>query len=171
MIIVLNGPLGIGKSTLGETLMERLDDCVYLDGDRLIAVNPPPVDALGQLHAVFALLIAHYRREGYRHFVLDYLWRSPAELEALRRTLSPLDDEVRCFLLTLPVEENLRRIQRRASVRAINEDDFERRTFVEERELLAACADGELGEPFDVSAPPEVLADVMSRRLGLEPTA
>lgn len=40
MIIVLNGPLGIGKSTLAEALTESLDGCVMLDGDRLLAVSP-----------------------------------------------------------------------------------------------------------------------------------
>jgi hypothetical protein len=34
MIIVLNGPLGIGKSTLAEALTESIDACVMLDGDR-----------------------------------------------------------------------------------------------------------------------------------------
>lgn len=32
MIIVLNGPLGIGKSTLAEALAEAIDHCVMLDG-------------------------------------------------------------------------------------------------------------------------------------------
>jgi adenylate kinase family enzyme len=42
MIIVLNGPLGIGKSTFAEALTESIESSVMLDGDRLVAVNPPP---------------------------------------------------------------------------------------------------------------------------------
>jgi shikimate kinase len=41
MIIALYGPLGIGKSTLAEALAESIDRCVMLDGDHLVAVNPP----------------------------------------------------------------------------------------------------------------------------------
>lgn len=41
MIIVLNGPLGIGKSTLAEALTESIEQSVMLDGDRLAATNPP----------------------------------------------------------------------------------------------------------------------------------
>ena len=67
MIIVLNGPLGIGKSTLAEALAESIDQCVMLDGDHLVAVNPPPSDAIEHLHSTIALLIAHHRRFGYRH--------------------------------------------------------------------------------------------------------
>jgi deoxyadenosine/deoxycytidine kinase len=40
MIIVLNGLLGIGKSTLAEALAESIEQCVMLDGDHLVAANP-----------------------------------------------------------------------------------------------------------------------------------
>jgi hypothetical protein len=166
MIIVLNGPLGIGKSTLAEALMESIDGCAMIDGDRLAAVNPPHRDALDHLHAAMALLVAHHRAFGYRHFVIDHYWRSAAELADLRRRLAPAGDDFRCFVLTLPVAENLRRIERRASARAIDEIEFERQTVDREREELSRAGDG-LGEPFDVSAPPEELVPILLRRLGL----
>jgi hypothetical protein len=167
MIIVLNGPLGIGKSTLAEALMESIDSCVMLDGDRLDAVHPPHRDELEHVHSTIALLVAHHQRFGYRHFILDYLWGSPAELADLRRRLEPIDGDIRIFLLTLPAEENLRRIERRASTRALDELEFELRTFAKEREVLAAGSGSSLGEPFDVSAPPAELVQAMLRRLGL----
>jgi thymidylate kinase len=166
MIIVLNGPLGIGKSTLAEALTESIDSCVTLDGDQLVAANPPYHDELAYLHSTIALLVEHHSRFGYRNFVIDHLWRSAAELADLRRRLEPFDADVRCFLLTLPPLENLRRIEQRASVRAIDELEFEHDTFVEEREALAASAGSELGEPFDVSAPPAELVQTMLHRLG-----
>ena len=84
MIIVLNGPLGIGKSTLAEALTERIESCVMLNGDRLVAVNPPAADALDHLHSTIALLVAHQGHYGYRNYVIDHVWRSPAELGDLR---------------------------------------------------------------------------------------
>lgn len=167
MIIVLNGPIGIGKSTLAEALMESIDGCVMLDGDKLLAANPPPANEVEQLHSLVALLVAHYQRLGYRHFVIDHLWRSPAELADLRQRVVAIDAgaAVHCFLLTLPVDENLRRIERRQRARAIDESDFELRALAEERELLSSGSD--LGEPFDVTAPPAELVAKMLRRLGL----
>ena len=164
MFIVLNGPLGIGKSTLAEALTESLDSCVWLDGDRLTAINPPPADELEHLHSTIELLVAHHRRIGYRHFVIDHVWRNSAELSDLRRRLTAIsaDSEVRCFLLTLPMDENLRRIERRQEARAIDERAFEQGTVIEEREALARSSD--LGEPLDVSAPPsELVATILSR--------
>jgi thymidylate kinase len=169
MIIVLNGPLGIGKSTLAEALAETIDQCVMLDGDHLVAANPPPADEIEHLHSTIALLVAHHRRFGYRHFVIDHIWRSPAELADLRRRLLDVDAqaEIRCFLLTLPLDENLRRIERRQSTRALDEHELERRTVAEERELLFDRAVGDLGEPFDVSAPLTDLVTALLLRLGI----
>jgi shikimate kinase len=169
VIIILNGPLGIGKSTLAEALAESIDWCVMLDGDHLIAANPTPADEIEYLHSTIALLVAHHRRFGYRHFVIDHIWRTPEELADLRRRLLDVDvdADIRCFLLTLPLQENLRRIERRQSVRALDEAEFERETLADERQALLAGADETLGEPFDVSAPPEDLVAELLNRLGM----
>jgi hypothetical protein len=73
--------------------------------------------------------------------------------------------DIRCFLLTLPLEENLRRIERRQQARALDERDFERQTVENERATLANRMD--LGELFDVSGSPEDLVRKLTRRLGL----
>ena len=170
MIILVNGPLGIGKSTLAEALAERIDGCVMLDGDHLIAANPPPADEVDYLHTILALLVQHHRSQGYRHFVIDHLWRTPAELADLCGRLRDSDAglDIHCFLLVLPLDENLRRIQRRQGTRALDEREFEMRTVLEER--MALCAPGRdgLGEPFDVSAPPAELVARLLLRLGLQ---
>lgn len=164
MFIVLNGPLGIGKSTLAEALTEHIESCVWLDGDRLTAVNPPAADELEHLHTTIELLVTHHQRFGYRHFVIDYVWRTPAALSDLRRRLLAISpgSEVRGFLLSLPIDEHLRRIERRQQGRAIDEREFEQRTVIEEREALAGSS--ELGETLDVSAPPsDLVATILSR--------
>lgn len=169
MFIVLNGPLGIGKSTLAEALVERIDRCVMLDGDHLIATNPSPVDDIAYLHSVIKLLVAHHRRFGYQHFVINHIWRTSAELSELHRNLIEIDPsaDVRCFLLSAPLEENLRRIELRQAARAIDERKFEQRTVMEEREALFSSPDVALGEHFDVSAEPADLVPRLLVRLGL----
>jgi shikimate kinase len=168
MIIVLNGPIGIGKSTLAQALTESIEYCVMLDGDELLAANPPPANELAHLHSIVALLVTHYRGFGYRHFVMSHLWRSSAELADLRRRVTAVeaDADVRCFLLTLPADENLRRIERRQRARAIDEREFELRALADEREALSEALD--LGERFDVSARPPELVALLLDRLGFE---
>lgn len=167
MIILLNGPLGIGKTTLSEALMESIDQCVMLDGDFLVAANPEPSDGLEHLHSTIALLIPHYQSLGYKHFVIAHIWTAQEEIDDLRHRLVNHDSDFRCFLLTLPIEENLKRIHRRASVRALDEQEFELRTVTEEREMLKVGPGVNLGEPFDVSASPSVLVNEMLNRLEL----
>lgn len=171
MFIVLNGPLGIGKSTLAEALTESIEQCAMLDGDGLLSLNPPPANELNYLHSTVAILVRRHHQFGYRHFVINHVWRSAAELADLRRCLVAVDSaaDIRCFLLTLAHDENLQRIQRRQQARAIDEGDSERRTLAEEREALTNGIG--LGEPFDVSAPPAKLVETMLRRLGLPPSA
>jgi len=167
MIVVLNGPLGVGKSTLAEALAESIDLCVMLDGDHLVAANPRATDELDHLHSTIELLVAHHRGFGYRHFVINHAWRSAAALADLRRRLIGRDADIRVFLLTLAPDENLRRIERRQHARALDERDFELRTFAEEREALTNAAADDLGEPFDVSAPPSDLVTAILQKLAL----
>lgn len=165
-IVILNGPLGIGKSTLTEALSESIEQCVALDGDRLIAANPPPDDVLGYLHSTLALLMQHHRRHGYRHFVINHIWRKPAELDDLLRRIRELDRDaaVHSFLLTLPLDANLQRIERRRRARALDERDFEATMVLEERMALFESESKDLGEPFDVSSPPnELVAGLLVR--------
>lgn len=169
MIIVLNGPLGIGKPTLAEALMEGLKGSVMLDGDHIVAVNPPALDELAYLHATLSLLVRHHKDHGYRHFIINHLWRTAHELVELQHALRAVDAdmELRCFLLTSPLEENLRRIRVRQSAKALDERAFEHDMVMEERAALLANADASPGEPFDVSAPPAELAATLLQRLGL----
>ncbi len=167
MILLLNGPLGVGKSTLAEALVETSEGFAMVNGDRLTAVNPAPDDPLKHLHAGIVLLLKHHRSFGYRHFVIEHFWGTASELSDLCHQLEPLDADIRCFRLTLPEEENLQRIARRAAGRESDDFEFEMRTLAEERHALAAAGD-ELGTPFDVSAPVAELVVKMKALLNLE---
>jgi hypothetical protein len=52
MIIIFNGPLGIGKSTVAESI----NHYIILDSDHRVSANPPPIDEMEFLHSTIALL-------------------------------------------------------------------------------------------------------------------
>ena len=171
LAVLLNGSLGVGKSTLAEALGEAIERSVTLDGDQLSALNPPPADEVRALHETIGLLIGHHLARGYDRFVIPHYWSSADELAALGGRLRAIreDFEVRAFLLTLPRDANLRRIAARRSTRAIDETEFEAQTFAGEFDALSAARGLEFGEPFHVSDRPEVLVARMLRLLGLPP--
>ena len=159
-VILLNGPLGVGKSTLGEVLGESTEQSVTLDGDTLLTLNPPPADELASLHATIAVLVGHHLAQGYQRFIINHYWSSAAEIADLQDRLDTVVTKARvhCFRLTLSKEENLRRIMLRRGARAIDEAAFEDRHFAEEYAHLSRANGDELGIPFDASDRPEILA-------------
>lgn len=166
MVVLLNGPLGCGKSSLGEALAERIPSCVHLDGDSLLAVNPEPNDPHKLLTSSVRLLASNFLRCGYRNFVINHIWRTPdaiAEMSTGIRSADP-NAQIRCFLATLPWETNRERILRRQFARAINELDFELETALAERRCLSKWTNCEVGVPFDVSEP---IRDLVDRLLEL----
>lgn len=168
LVILLNGPLGIGKSTLGEVLGETIGGSVTLDGDALCALNPPPGDEWVALHDVIALLVGHHLPRGYDCFVVNHYWSNAEQIADLKRRLQSMDARLKthCFRLTLSKEENLRRIADRQKARAIDETEFQAQHFAEEHALLSKAGD-ELGIPFDASDPPDVLAARLIEAIGL----
>lgn len=169
LVVLLNGPLGAGKSTLGELLGESIDGCVTLDGDSLCALNPPPEDEVAALHETLAMLVRHHLARGYRRFIVNHLWRSAGEIADLAERLRAVAPamQMRCFRLTLDEAENRRRILLRRSARAIDETEFEDRQFAEEFALFSAAEGDELGMRFDATDPPERLVARMLELLGL----
>jgi GrpB-like predicted nucleotidyltransferase (UPF0157 family)/predicted kinase len=153
MIIIINGPLGVGKTEVAWKLIEKFDRAVMLDGDYLGAVHPFEIhneqraDYLYQtLHHVTAFHVAH----GWHNFVIDYVFETPESLAKLRHLLSDLDDVTYAFRLTCSAEEIDRRIRTRSS-------DPERLAWESKRfRELRAIQDtnarrGDLGFVFDTT--------------------
>lgn len=117
MIVIINGPLGIGKTSVAWALNARLQPSVMLDGDYIGAVAPFEIyDAarVAYLYKTLAHLVGYHQREGgYRNFVLNYVFETAESLAELVELLQPLDAEVRVFRLTCAVEEMGRRIHLR----------------------------------------------------------
>jgi GrpB-like predicted nucleotidyltransferase (UPF0157 family)/predicted kinase len=123
MIILINGPLGVGKTEVAWKLIEKFERAILLDGDYLGAVHPfeiydeQRVEYLYQtLHHVTAFHVAH----GWHNFVIDYVFETPESLAKLRYLLSDLDDVIYAFRLTCSAEE----IERRIRLRGNSDPDF-----------------------------------------------
>ncbi len=156
MLIIINGPLGIGKTSISWALNARLAPCVMLDGDYIGAVAPFEIydeTRIAYLYQTLAHLVAYHQREGgYCNFVINYVFETPESLAELLARLQPLDAAIHVFRLTCAPEEMERRILRRGRDDHEEQLAWERHRF---RELLAiqeaAARRGFLGALIDTT--------------------
>lgn len=157
MIILINGPLGIGKTELSWRLLEYFERGVMLDGDYIGAVHPFEIYDPGRidyLYQTLQVLVAHHRAHGYQNFVINYVFEEAHSLSRLRNMLAELDDVLYAFRLVCDSQEAERRIRQRGKASGL---DAERISWEVERsrQLAAiqqtAALQGDLGYPLDTS--------------------
>lgn len=140
MIIIINGSLGVGKTSVAEQLTTKFDKAVHLDGDAIGDVHPFAIydDArITHLYRTLAHLIAFHQAHGYANFVINYVFEAPQSLQALLDLLRPLDDEIHVYWLTCSAEEQEKRIRARSR----DQIGWELERFIELQAIQANAAE------------------------------
>ena len=151
MIIIINGSLGVGKSSVAEQLHYKFDKSVHLDGDCIGDVQPfkiYDVARLDHLYRTLELLVGFHQKNGYHNFVINYVFESPESLQELFDLLRPLDPSIHCYWLTCDEDEQAQRIRNRR-----REDlEWELGRFVELRRIQQeAFGYGFIGKEVDTT--------------------
>jgi len=161
MIIIINGSLGVGKSSVAEQLHWKFDKSVHLDGDYIGDVHPFEIydDArISHLYRTFELLISFHQKNGYHNFVINYVFESPESLQELLNLLRPLDASIYTYWLICNEEEQAKRIQGRQR----DAMEWELSRFVELQRIQAKAAlQGFIGKEVDTT-------DLTSAEAGVE---
>ena len=151
MIIIINGSLGVGKSSVAEAIHYKFDKSVNLDGDYIGDVNPFEIydDArINHLYRTLAHLIAFHQENGYFNFVINYVFEAAESLQDLLDLLKPLDEEIHVFWLTCDREVQRERIQFRGG----NEIEWELERLIELQQIQARAAEqGFIGKRVDTT--------------------
>lgn len=116
MIIIINGPLGIGKSSTSWELLSKFNKAIMLDGDYIGAVHPFEIydkDRTRYLYRTLEHLISFHRANGYEHFVINYVFEEIPELDELIKYLNPFQIPIHCFRLTCSEATHINRIKER----------------------------------------------------------
>jgi broad-specificity NMP kinase len=116
VIVIINGPCGIGKTSVAWELNARFDRAVMLDGDYIGAVHPFEIYDEARVAYLFEtihhLIAFHIEQGSYHDFVINYVFETPEELAALRHLLSDLDDVIYAYRLVASddvIEERIRK--------------------------------------------------------------
>lgn len=162
MIIIINGSVGVGKTSVADHLHYKFEKSVHLDGDAIGDVHPFIIydDArISYLYCTLAHLIDFHQQNDYRCFVINYVFENPESLEQLLNLLNPLDADIHTYWLTCSEEEQARRIRGRGR----DEIKWELERFIELHKIQAAAAQrGFIGKPIDTSgmSVPEVADEI-----------
>ncbi|MBP7689711.1 MAG: GrpB family protein [Thermoflexales bacterium] len=118
MIIIINGPLGVGKTETSWQLIEHFDKAIMLDADYIVAAHPFEIYNAARIDYLYETLahnVAWHVAHGYHNFVVNYVFEKPESLAKLRHLLSAYDDVTYAFRLTCAPDEADRRIQARST--------------------------------------------------------
>mgnify|MGYP002682440129 CR=1 FL=1 len=87
MIIIINGPLGIGKTSVSWELLRCFERAAMLDGDYLGAIQPFEIydeARIAYLDQTFVHMSAWHKQHGYTNLVINYVFEQPEALARLR---------------------------------------------------------------------------------------
>jgi len=151
MIIIINGSLGVGKSSVADQLHYKFEKSVHLDGDYIADVHPFQIydeARISHLYRTLELLIGFHQKNGYHNFVINYVFESPESLQELLDLLNPLDPSILTYWLTCQEDEQAKRIQNRRR----DALDWELSRFVElQRIQVKAAQRGFIGKEIDTT--------------------
>lgn len=102
MILLINGPPGVGKTAVARALLPRLGDGVLLDAAALATFPPEDwLDAPYRRRAEAALLalLDHHCQAGQQQFIVTGVYPEPQELAAFAARLAERSQPVLSFRL------------------------------------------------------------------------
>jgi GrpB-like predicted nucleotidyltransferase (UPF0157 family)/chloramphenicol 3-O-phosphotransferase len=118
MIVIINGPVGVGKTEVAWKLIGKFDRAVMLDGDYLGAIHPFEIydeQCAAYLYDTICHVARFHVDHGWNNLVVDYVFETPESLAQLRRALNEIDDVTYAYRLTCNAEEIDRRIRLRGN--------------------------------------------------------
>lgn len=82
-IILLNGPAGVGKTTIGKLLAKHLDESVCISGDVLkeVIINRTENVHRRMGYKNGATLVNNFINAGYKNIIFEYVFPSNEQIE------------------------------------------------------------------------------------------
>ncbi len=167
MIIIINGAIGAGKTSVSWALLEAFEQAAMLDGDYIAAVAPfsifEPSDLEYAYRSIAELATFHFQN-GYRTIIINYVFETVEELDKMKSLLALIDLPIHPFLLTCTAAERERRIRHRATPHSDLEWEIPRSNDLHQI-LLKSADQGDLGEIVGTTSRSleEVVAQIMDQ--------
>lgn len=116
MTIIINGSLGVGKTSTSWLLLEQFEKSVMLDMDYLAAVHPSSIfdkPSIEYTYKTTAHLIDFHKKNGYPNFIINYVFENNESLNSMIQKLEAIGEKVFTVRLVCEEKEQLKRILKR----------------------------------------------------------
>ena len=104
-LIMINGTIGVGKSTISRMLMSLIEPAACLDGEWCWDVKPPQEDQKAMLDNVASLLNTYLRSDLVENIILDWSVYDEAVMDELLTRLSGGSVKLHKFTLVCSEDE------------------------------------------------------------------
>lgn len=112
MFIIINGPCGVGKSSVSKYLSKKLKDCIYIKGDDVRSMIVDSQIVLKQIMLAdknILSLVENFARAGYKNIIIDNVYEQHTHLLRVVEELQKFNSELYVFRLTCDLCENIKR--------------------------------------------------------------
>lgn len=102
MLIIINGPPGVGKTTISKVIAQKLLNSVYINGDEIlnsIVQNTTTQDELDITLKNILSLIKNFGMSGYKNFVIDFVFEKKEDIQSFETTAYLLN--IKCYSIYL----------------------------------------------------------------------
>jgi chloramphenicol 3-O-phosphotransferase len=166
-VVLINGPAGVGKTTIGRTLASLAQNGIHIEGDLLRGFIVSQIEGAvegGLGYKNGATLASNFIEAGYELVVFEYVFEKPGHVS---RFLSFFHLEVPVHLFTLwaPFEVVAERERTRPNRKRLESRVVEcYRTIERNLDRLGYCIDNTQGTPRQVA---EIIYQMCGKNAGL----
>jgi len=110
-VIVINGPAGVGKTTISRALQGSRKGTICIAGDDIRHFAPDNIATVlgpGSTYRAGAALVSSYLRMGARRVIFEYVFTSSEQIDLFRSSIDQTVD-VHVFTLWAPLQIVVRR--------------------------------------------------------------
>lgn len=114
-LYLIGGPMGVGKTAVGQELKRKLSRSVFLDGDWCWDANPFQVTAETKkmvLENICFLLNQFIRCSAYEHIIFCWVMHEQSIIDGILRNLETTNCEIKAISLLCAADELRERLSR-----------------------------------------------------------
>ncbi|MBS6043517.1 MAG: AAA family ATPase [Clostridium baratii] len=128
-LIIINGVMGVGKTTISRSLYKKLENCFWLDGDNVWMMNPFVVDEENKnmvINNITYIINNFLDNSNSKYVVFNWVIHTDEIMNDILNKINLIDVDVYKITLICNKEELIKRINKDIELGIRDEDNIRR---------------------------------------------